>query len=141
MLEEMSKSGSALLLIPGTDVVPDVDCHGWRNVVRTGDDAQSVSQGVLGNRVAELGERARGHAPHLSTPLTSRWPLGPWCLVDHSGDLRGFGVREREAGDRLVGVEPTGIGDDPDPGAREQVSLLAASGFGVGEGYTVGGEA
>ena len=59
VLEEMGESGAALLLISGTDVVPDVDCHGRRDVVWTGDDAQSVSQGVLDNRVAELGERPK----------------------------------------------------------------------------------
>src|SRR4029453_12370749 len=137
VLEEMSESGAALLLIPGTDVVPDVDCHRRRDVVRPGDDTQSVCQALLDNRVAKLVKRARGHAPHLSTPHTPRWPPGVYRLVDHSGDLCGFGVRVREAGDRLVGVEPTRIGDDPDAGAREQVGLLPAFGFGVGKRYAV----
>ena len=89
-----------------------------------------LAKRVLDNRVAKLVKRARSHAPHLSTPLT---PAGRWGLVglvDHSGDPRRLGVRLGQAGDRLVGVEPAGIGDDPDPGAREQVSLLAAFGLG-----------
>jgi hypothetical protein len=39
MLEEMGKSGTALLLVSGTDVIPDIDGHRRGDVVWTGDDA------------------------------------------------------------------------------------------------------
>src|SRR5215217_6154516 len=93
MLEEMGKSGTALLLVSGTDVVPDIDGHRRGDVVWTGDDAQPVVQRVFDDRVAETGERARSHAPHHSTSPEPSFPLGLGVGVEDLDDPNGTALR------------------------------------------------
>src|SRR4029450_9550655 len=72
----MGKSCTAVLFVAGTDVIPDVDRCRWRDVVRTGDDAQPVLQCVLGDRVGKPGKRALSHVPHHSTSPELNSPPG-----------------------------------------------------------------
>src|SRR4030095_1913556 len=81
----MGKSSTAVLLIAGTDVIPDVDGYRRRDVVRTGDDAKPVLQCVLSDRVGKLGERALSHVPHHSTSPELSSPLGPAVSVENLG--------------------------------------------------------
>ena len=54
-----------------------------------------------------------------------------------TGGSRRLGVRLGQTGDRLVGVESTGIGDDPEPGAQEAGCLFACDGPRVAKSHAV----
>ena len=64
VLEEVREPGPAGLLVPGPDVVPEVDGHGRGGVVGAGDHAQPVVEPVSVDRV-----RGDWHAPHGSVEI------------------------------------------------------------------------
>ena len=64
MLEEVREPGPAGLLVPGADVVPEVDGHRRGGVVGAGDHPQPVVEPVSVDRV-----RGDWHAPHGSVEI------------------------------------------------------------------------
>jgi hypothetical protein len=58
MLEEMGKAGAAGTLVPGTNVIPDVDGDDRDVMVLVNDDVETIGECLLEER-----KRCVGHAP------------------------------------------------------------------------------